>query len=108
MERPALELREVFEEDSDEGSDIPCGLLCCALLTPYPLRSSSRHSRLVNTYHILPVLSVREPSVDRLVDEEDIRAFVPRVRVPREVAVFVQLTWTYRNMWRVLHFSLTQ
>ena len=80
MERPALELREVFEEDSDEGSDVTCGFLCCALLTPHPLRSSSRHSRLVNTHHILPVLSVREPSVDRLVDEEDVGVVVPALR----------------------------
>lgn len=81
MESPALERAKVLEEDGNEGCDILGSFFSCALRG---VRSSRYITRTLSrgcTYDGFTMISVGESNADRLVDEEDVGLFVPRVRI---------------------------
>ena len=63
MERPALELTEVFEEDGYKGSDILGAVLGRVLKIPH---KSMILMQMKNTYDMLAIVSVRVANADGL------------------------------------------
>ena len=103
VEWPSLELGKVLEENDDKSCDV-CGSVFRVVLCGLVINFFRRLKVRLRTYHILPVLGIRESRVDRLVNEKYVGALVPRVRVPCEVPVRVYRARAYNAV--VQHVQL--
>ena len=56
-----------------------------------------RNDLALLTYHRLSILGVREADTNGLVDEENVRVFVPRVGIEGDVMDVVHSAWSLRK-----------
>jgi hypothetical protein len=70
MESTSLKLAKMFEEDSDKGSNVLCSFFSSALVENTPGSMPVMPISNKDTYHSLPMVSIREANTNWLVDKK--------------------------------------
>jgi hypothetical protein len=106
MESPPRECDKVFKEHEDKCSNITRSFFGSALIEKRLKCFWADRKIIMTTYHIFPKIRIGKSSANRLVYEEDVCNFVPRIRIERGLVCACDATWSLLTMMaKIVHIE---
>jgi hypothetical protein len=93
MESPPCESDKMFKEHEDKCTNVVCSFFGRALIVLNMIFSCASRNR-ITTHDIFSKVRIGESSADRLVYEENVCNFVPRIRIKRGFVCACYSTWS--------------